>query len=39
MPKDWDLHRDEIERLYMARGFTLEKLREVMSSEHGLTAS
>lgn len=39
MPKNWDFHKDEIERLYMKRGFTLHKLREVMKTEQGFEAS
>ncbi|KUJ10446.1 uncharacterized protein LY89DRAFT_740158 [Mollisia scopiformis] len=37
--QNWDLHRDEIEKLYMQRGFTLQKLQEAMSMKHDFTAS
>ncbi|KAK0104258.1 hypothetical protein ONS96_005350 [Cadophora gregata f. sp. sojae] len=39
MPKNWDSHKDEIENLYIKQGFTLGKVRDVMTREHNFTAS
>lgn len=38
MPKDWETHREEIERLYMEDNLTLKEVRRVLS-ERGFDAS
>ncbi|KAL2060693.1 hypothetical protein VTL71DRAFT_9334 [Oculimacula yallundae] len=39
MPKNWDLHKVDIENLYIKEGYTLGKVRDVMNREHNFTAS
>ncbi|KAH7327339.1 hypothetical protein BKA65DRAFT_66078 [Rhexocercosporidium sp. MPI-PUGE-AT-0058] len=39
MPKNWDFYKHEIEDLYIKKGYTLGKVRDVMVREHNFTAS
>jgi hypothetical protein len=39
MTKDWDNYKDEIEVLYVLRGYTLEKVRKTMNTKYGFNAA
>jgi len=39
MPKTWDVHKDEIMVLYIAKGQTLNEVRKSMANRHGFKAS
>lgn len=39
MPKDWNRHRTEIERLYIAQGKTLKEVQRLLKGRHDFNAS
>jgi hypothetical protein len=39
MPKDWEHHKAEIERIYMVEGRTLKDVRNILKSPYRFDAS
>lgn len=39
MPKNWDLHKDEIENLYIKQGHALLDVQKIIQRNHGFEAS
>jgi hypothetical protein len=39
MPKDWDYHKAEIERLYMVQRLPLKDVRDILKTQFAFDAS